>query len=225
MADTVTLIYVWEHFQAVQDGKPLIGGKLYTYAAETSTPKASYVDAFFVTANTNPVILDDQGAATVWLNGSYHLRLTDPEDVLVWDVPIFAFASGAPPIMPGDIITGSTDATVSPLPGESTITVPGLAAAGYRVKGLTYTVTEEFGTSNGLTGLLIGDAILNDRWATMTTLTAGQTNGQLGFHDSTEPIAAPAGYVVLISALNGTFDTNGEIHVCVYWESLPADVP
>jgi hypothetical protein len=225
VADIVTLLYVWEHFQAVRDGTPLIGGKLYTYAANTSTPKASYVDPHFVTPNANPVVLDDQGAATVWLDGTYHLRLTDPEEVLVWDMPAFAFASGAPPIMPGDLITGSTDATVSPLPGDSTITVPGLVPTGYRVKGVTYTVTEAFGASNGLTGLLIGDAVLMDRWATMTTLTAGQTGGQLGFHDSTEPIAAPASYVVLIAALGGTFDATGAIHVTAYYESLPADVP
>jgi hypothetical protein len=211
-------------FQAVKNGQPLIGGKLYTYEPETSTPKASYHDPGFVTAHANPVVLDDQGTAEIWLKDLYHLRLTDADDVLLWDISPYTFSTGITP-PPGEIIMGSSEATISPTPGESVITVPGLAAAGYRVKGLTYTVTEEFGTSNGLTGLLIGDAILNDRWATMTTLTAGQTNGQLGFHDSTEPISAPAGYVVLLSALGGTYDAAGQIHLTVYWESLPADVP
>lgn len=119
---------------------------------------------------------------------------------------------------------GSSDATVSTVGGEAVISVPGLAAAGYRVKGTTWTITEEFGTSNGLTGFLIGDALLNDRWAAISTLTAGTTGGQLAFHAGDEPITAPSGYVVLLSALSGTFDTNGTIHVTLYWESLPADV-
>ena len=47
------------------DGLPLVGGKLYTYAAGTTTPLATYVDHDGVTQNTNPVILDSNGEADV----------------------------------------------------------------------------------------------------------------------------------------------------------------
>lgn len=67
-------------------GIPLSGGKLYTYAAGTSTPKDSYTDAGLGTANTNPVILNARGEADVWLSGAYKLTLTDSADVLIWTV-------------------------------------------------------------------------------------------------------------------------------------------
>jgi hypothetical protein len=40
------------------DGNPLVGGKIYTYAAGTTTPLATYTDAGAGTANTNPIILN-----------------------------------------------------------------------------------------------------------------------------------------------------------------------
>ena len=64
---------------------PLAGGKLYTYEAGTSTPKATYTDKDAGTANTNPVIMDSQGYADVWLDvGGYKFVLTDENDVTQW---------------------------------------------------------------------------------------------------------------------------------------------
>ncbi len=47
-------------------GRPLAGSKLCTYAAGTSTPLATYTNSTG-TANTNPVILDTAGRASVWV--------------------------------------------------------------------------------------------------------------------------------------------------------------
>ena len=64
------------------DGVPLVGGKLYTYTAGTTTPQVTYTDSSGGTANTNPVILDSRGEASVWLGSSlYKLRLTTAADV------------------------------------------------------------------------------------------------------------------------------------------------
>lgn len=69
------------------NGNPLTGGKLYTYAAGTTTPLASYVDATGVTTNTNPIILDVRGEANVWLDdASYKFVLTNANDTLIWTV-------------------------------------------------------------------------------------------------------------------------------------------
>ena len=68
------------------DGTPLVGGKLYTYEAGTSTPKATYADAAGTVPNTNPVILDARGEATIYWSGSYKVALKDAGDVLVWTV-------------------------------------------------------------------------------------------------------------------------------------------
>jgi hypothetical protein len=66
------------------DGNPLSGGLLYSYAAGTTTPKATYSDSIG-TPNTNPVVLDSAGRATVYLYvGAYKFILTDADGVAVW---------------------------------------------------------------------------------------------------------------------------------------------
>ena len=68
-------------------GVPLSGGKLYSYAAGTTTPLATYTSSTGGTANTNPVILDSRGEANVWFgSGQYKLKLTSSTDVEVWTV-------------------------------------------------------------------------------------------------------------------------------------------
>lgn len=60
------------------NGKPLSGGKVYTYAAGTTTPQAAYTDASGTTALANPVVLDAAGTASLWLGAaSYKLVVTD----------------------------------------------------------------------------------------------------------------------------------------------------
>lgn len=59
----------WPRFQAFgPNGQFLVGGKLFTYGAGTSTPQATYIDSTQITPNTNPVILDAMGSAPVWLD-------------------------------------------------------------------------------------------------------------------------------------------------------------
>jgi hypothetical protein len=48
------------------NGKPLSGGQLCTYAAGTTTPLTSYQNANG-TPNTNPIVLDASGRANVWI--------------------------------------------------------------------------------------------------------------------------------------------------------------
>ena len=67
------------------NGDPLSGGKLYTYAAGTTTPQDTYSDVGLSVANTNPVILDSGGRATVFLsNSSYKFVLKNSDDVTIW---------------------------------------------------------------------------------------------------------------------------------------------
>lgn len=69
------------------NGNPLSGGKLYTYAAGTTTPLATYTDSGAGTPNTNPIILDSRGEANVWLGSSlYKFKLTTSADVEIWTV-------------------------------------------------------------------------------------------------------------------------------------------
>ena len=57
------------------NGAPLAGGYLYTWAAGApSTPKATYSDSVS-TPNTNPVLLDSAGRCSLWLDGYYFIEL------------------------------------------------------------------------------------------------------------------------------------------------------
>ncbi len=68
-------------------GRPLAGGRLYTYAAGTTTPLATYTTSAGNVALPNPVILDAAGRATVWLGAaSYKLELRTSADVVLWTV-------------------------------------------------------------------------------------------------------------------------------------------
>jgi hypothetical protein len=87
------------------DGTPLVGGKLYTYVAGTTTPQATYTDNTGGSANTNPIILDSRGEANVWLGGAiYKFKLTDADDVEIWTVDyISAPTSGVSPALSGNV--------------------------------------------------------------------------------------------------------------------------
>jgi hypothetical protein len=69
------------------NGNPLVGGKLFTYAAGTTTPLATYTDSTGLTPNTNPIILDSRGEANVWLDATqYKFELKTSADALIWTV-------------------------------------------------------------------------------------------------------------------------------------------
>lgn len=76
-----------------QGGVPLNGGKLFTYAAGTTTKQNTYTDETGATPNTNPIILDSNGQASVWcdITLSYKFTLspstdTDPPTNAYWTV-------------------------------------------------------------------------------------------------------------------------------------------
>ena len=66
-------------------GVPMASGFLYTYAAGTTTPLTTYTDSTGLVANTNPVILDSRGEASIWLSTvGYKFKLATPANVDVW---------------------------------------------------------------------------------------------------------------------------------------------
>jgi len=94
-------------------GQPLVGGKLYTYIAGTTTLQTTYTDSSGTTANTNPIILDSRGEANVWLGGAiYKFILKDADDALIWTVDnISAPTSAVSPVLSGSVTIDSNTPT------------------------------------------------------------------------------------------------------------------
>lgn len=67
------------------NGNNLSGGKLFAYSAGTSTPLDTYSDQAGTIPNTNPVILNARGEATIfWGASPYKVVLKDASDVEIW---------------------------------------------------------------------------------------------------------------------------------------------
>jgi hypothetical protein len=69
------------------NGIPLSGGKLYTYAAGTTTPQTTYTTSLGNISHSNPIILNSAGrvpGGEIWLTASsYKFTLKDATDVLI----------------------------------------------------------------------------------------------------------------------------------------------
>lgn len=112
------------------NGNPLAGGKLYSYAAGTSTPLATYTTRAGDVANANPVILDANGEADVWLTAGvdYKFALYSSSDVLQETVD--NYPSPAEEDLTGDVttepggrltLTTGTPVTTSDVTGATTV--------------------------------------------------------------------------------------------------------
>jgi hypothetical protein len=79
----------WQFFD--NNGVPLAGGKLYTYAAGTTTPQATFTSRTGVTQNANPIILDSAGRTPeqIWSTEGllYKYVVETADNVLIrsWD--------------------------------------------------------------------------------------------------------------------------------------------
>jgi hypothetical protein len=105
----------WQFFD--NNGLPLSGGKMYTYAAGTTTPATTYTSVSGATANPNPIILNSAGRppSQIWLdnNETYKFVLATSTDIVLWtmdNIPgIGSFGTttiaGLPAVLPaaGDI--------------------------------------------------------------------------------------------------------------------------
>jgi len=97
------------------DGTPLVGGKLYSYAAGTTTPLATYTTSVGTIANTNPIQLGTSGRPPqeIWLTEGYSYKfvLTDSANVQIATYDnlygILGTAASTNPIPAGGIIMWS----------------------------------------------------------------------------------------------------------------------
>ena len=76
----------WQFFD--NNGIPLAGGKLYTYAAGTTTPATTYTSNVGNIPHANPIILDSTGrvSSEIWLSttANYKFVLATSTDIVLW---------------------------------------------------------------------------------------------------------------------------------------------
>lgn len=151
------------------NGNPLAGGKVYTYAAGTTTPIVTYTDSTGATNNANPIILDSRGEANIWLTPgtNYKFKLTDASEVQVWVVDNIL---GPPGAAAGTVTSVAIAAPALFTVSGSPVTSSGTLTLAYSGTALP--------VANGGTGLTTTPAngqidIGNGTGFTRATLTAG----------------------------------------------------
>lgn len=100
------------------DGDPLVGGKVFTYIAATSTPKTTYTDEDESDALPNPVILDSLGSKAIWLktDAKYKFIIKDSTEAFTYFTldqveGISSTIGGSPPLT--SIIDGNGNTLIS----------------------------------------------------------------------------------------------------------------
>jgi hypothetical protein len=104
------------------DGVPLAGGLIYSYAAGTTTPKTTYTSSAGNIAHPNPIILNSAGrvpSGEIWLTaGSYKFVLATSTNVTIATYDN-VFAVGGNNLIVNYVGTGSQ--TIFTLPFSSII--------------------------------------------------------------------------------------------------------
>lgn len=95
--------------------QPLSGGKVYTYAAGTTTPKATWTNAAKTATSTNPIVLGSNGRAVAYGDGLYKIVVKDSAGVVVTTVDNVELVSAVSPsiLAPTELTVAS--ATISRL--------------------------------------------------------------------------------------------------------------
>lgn len=96
-------------------GLPLVGGKIYTYAAGTNNPKDTYTDAAGVAKQANPIVLNARGEpdSPIFWNGAYKVEIRDTLNNLIYTVDNY----NTDPAGVGNILTRLLASTGSALVG------------------------------------------------------------------------------------------------------------
>jgi hypothetical protein len=177
-------------------------------ADATLGPTLSTIEALAGTANTGIYFTATDVAALFALTTFARTLLDDP------DAAAMRTTLGLGPLQ-----VSRTTQTVTATNGASVLTATAMAPVGARLLGVTTQITTAFATTNGLTSLLIGDAVLNSRWGRQTILTVGATTGTQAALSDTQPVAQTS-YSVLVAAGGGTYGATGALSLTASWATL-----
>lgn len=203
------------------NGSPLAGGLVYTYATGTTTPMATYTDASGIVANSNPVVLDSTGSASIWLVGNYSINLTDANGNQQPNYP----QNGVQDLFTANNLTTSSTTNLTISSSSQTLTIPtGL----YFPAGTFLLIAETAApTTNWMTGPVtsyIGTQLVvnvqqtqgSGTFAAWTVTISGPPGPQgstgapgAGSGDVNGPISSIDGYVALFDGTSGALLKQG----------------
>ena len=169
-------------------GNVLTGGKIYTYAAGTTTPQATYTNASGAIPHSNPIILDASGrvpGGEIWLTDGllYKFALKDSNDVLIatYDNVIGINSNFVNYAVQEEIQTATAGqtvfnlATINYAPGTNSLSV--FVDGVNQYDGVSYAYVETNSTTVTFnSGLHVGALV---KFTTAVTLGAGVTDAEL----------------------------------------------
>ena len=175
-------------YAATPTGAPAAGYKVFSYAAGTSTPLSTYptsADASAGTnANANPVVLDANGQAQIWLSDAlYKIVLETDLNVTVWTIDNVSGSSGSS--------SGSTSSEWAAFSGNPAF----ISATQFSVTGdqtATFTIGRRLKTTNNAG--TIYSTVIASAFSSVTTITVVNDSGSLdsGLSSVATSILSPA---------------------------------
>jgi hypothetical protein len=158
------------------NGAPLAGGKLYSYQAGTVVPLATYTDTTEVTPNTNPVILDADGYADVWIAATnYKFVLADSTDVVLWTKDNISgiIAAGSSSLGMG-ALDGHTPASTGAAIQSNNLYMQSASAT---QPGLVNTTTQTFAGNKTFSGTVAASNLSGSNTGDQTITLSGDVTG------------------------------------------------
>lgn len=178
-----------------------------TYADATPAITADVRRQMSLTADASGLLLVGDSAAP----GVTMLYGTNASGVKGWY---------AQPVVPPAVYQ-TTTLTVA-VSGAQVLTFATMAPAGATVQGVTWRISTTF--TGGVTGLLVGDAVVNDRYGGASAVTAGTTGGSAAWRGQGGFTVASA-YTVLVALTGGVVGAAGAVTCQCTWLAALAPPP
>lgn len=189
----------WQFFDS--NGIPLAGGKIYTYAAGTTTPLATYTARDGITPNANPIILDSAGRtpAQIWSTEGllYKYVIAQPNDVV-----IRTFDNIGGSVVASDLAQDLANTTDN-AKGDALIGFKQSGASGFLAGAVARTVNSKLQESVSVKDFgAVGDGVTDDTAAIQAALNA--------VDGSIKRVFVPAGtYLIEGITINGSVWLDG----------------
>jgi hypothetical protein len=196
----------WQFFD--DNGDPLSGGKIYTYAAGTTTPLATYTSRTGATANTNPIILDAAGRTPeqIWsTEGSLYKYVVKTSA----DVTIRTWDNIGGSVVASDLAQNLANTTNNTL-GDALIGFKQSNAIGFLTNAVARTVNAKLQEIVSVKDFgAVGDGVTDDTTAVQNALNANA--GAVYFPKGTyliQPITIPGGTYIKTDGFDTVIQRN-----------------